>query len=336
MKTGTWQIALLFSASALGGTYLSGYEWLRFFSHFGSWGTIGIILTSACLTWLGYRIVVICQANGATSLQDFLGLLFGSRTSPTLTFLTYAILLAYAGTIVGQQVYHFDAGGFSWILILIPFLFSFLLVQQGIIRIMHVACVSLTAGLLFLAILFTQQLHIPIPSFSYQLNGMWLGYACFYLSLHFLLMLTIIIPLTARLPDPGSTRMGIWIGGAIFFLLTLLGHVVLLAYWHEINTSTQPLREVIVLLLPYGSYFYAFFSFVHVIVILACLFYGLTVPLVERYQLQQTPMLLVFILASMLFSYLPLWSEIYSYLIFSGATYIGMFLLVSFGRKYRS
>ncbi len=336
MSTGAWRIAVLFTAIALGSAYVNGYEWLRFFSLFGSWGTIGIVLTSIGLSWFTYTVLRYCHQAGVTSLHQLFVNLIGPKLAPSLSVFTHVILLAYMGAVIGQQAVQFADSRYALLIVFALSVAAFWLARQGMRQIVQVAMISITAGLLLIGLIFTEQRHVPIPSLSYQLNGYWAFAACYYLALHLLLSLAALLPLASRTPGMASVRLGIAAGGFLFFMMTLLGHAVLLAYWHEINTSSLPLRDIVSMLFPSGSWMHALVSLGHSGIVLAAVYYGLAVPVVERYDLQLTPMLLVMWISTIVFAMFPLWNQAFTFYPYTAATYCGMFILAVFIWKWRN
>jgi uncharacterized membrane protein YkvI len=330
MNRGAWRIALLFSAAALGGTYLSGYEWLRFFASFGSWGAIGITLTSIALGWFCYALMSYCEAYAVTSLNDLFLRLFGPKLASSLSVLTHIILLAYAGTMVGQQALQQSGGRHALWFIAIPCLLAFWLAQQGFRVLVRGSAVVLASGLILIGVVLTEQRHVPFPSLLYQPNAYWAMYACLYVAMHVLLCTVVLLPLLNRGQGAKSIRLGLGIGSLIFFFVTMLGHAVLLAHWHEINTSAVPLREILSRLLPFGSIVHTAAALAHSSLVLACLTVGITVPVAERNELKLAPMFIVMLLTTVLFSLLPLWREGFAFLAVSATAYSGLLLLVRF------
>jgi uncharacterized membrane protein YkvI len=330
MNRGAWRIALLFSAAALGGTYLSGYEWLRFFASFGSWGAIGISLTSIALGGFCYALLRYSEANAVSSLHDLYLRLFGPKLAPSFSVITHLILLAYTGTVIGQQALQHADGKHALWFIAVPCLLAFMLARQGLRTLVRGSAAVLASGLLLIVGILAEQPHVPFPSLLYQPNAYWAIYACLYIVLHVLPCTVVLLPLLSRGQDAQTIRLGVGIGALLFFLATMLGHAVLLAYWHEINTSAWPLRDILSHLLPFGAWVHSAVALAHSSLVLACFYYGMTVPVAERYELQLTPMFLVMLLTTFLFSLPALWNEGFAFLAVSAATYSGLMLLVRY------
>ncbi|MGN7468789.1 hypothetical protein [Brevibacillus sp. SAFN-007a] len=325
-----WQIAILFAGSALGGHYLGGYEWLRFFTYFGSWGTIGIVLAGVGLGWLSFQLLGFCHRHQISSLYELSLRLFGEAFASSLSALTHLFLLGYVGVMLGQQSAPLIEGlSPVWVLLLSLLVAIFFLFKRWKWIVTGTgAC--LAAGLLFFGLLFLRQPHVPIPDFGYQMNGNWLLHAIFFLALHFLLTLAVLLPIAGRASQPLSLRLGLGVGTAVVSLFWLLGQAVLLSHWHDIHASLWPVKLISVQLLPAGGLVFALLGLLQGGVLSALLLYSLAHPVTQRHQLQMAPLLLVMLLVVGLFAFLAMalpWSVS---VVASGATYCGLLLLACF------
>lgn len=322
-----WQIAILFAGAALGGPYLGGYEWLRFFTYFGSWGTIGIVLVSLGIAWLSFQLLGFCHRQQISSLYELYLHLFGEAFASSLSVITHLFLLAYVGVMLGQQSAHLIAGlSPIWVLLLsLIVTTSFLYKRWNWIVTGTGFC--LVTGLLFFGLLFLLQPHVPIPDLGYQMNGNWLIHAVSFLALHFLLILAVLLPVSGRASKAHSLRMGLGVGTALVLFFLLLGQAVLLSHWHDIHASPLPMRLISVQLLPTGGAVFALLALIQGGVLSALLLYSLAHPVTERHQLQWTPLLLVMLLAVSLFAFLAIWLPWSVSVVASGTTYCGLVLI---------
>lgn len=328
MDKGAWQIAVLFAGAALGGTYLGGYEWLRFFAYFGSWGTIGIVLASLGLGWCSYSVLAICHRVGIRSLHDLYLHWFGESIAPSLSVLTHLFLLAYTGVITGQHAVQLADGSLVWLFLLFPVVVAVVFLVRGWERIVSGTAFSLAAGLLFFGLLFIEQQHVPIPHLGYQMNVNWIIHAVFYIGLHFLLCLVMTMPFARHAAGEHSIRIGVFAGTLFFFLVAMLGQAILLAYWHDIHASPLPVKQVLMQLLPFGDWVLALLSLIQGGIVFAALLYALATPVAERHDIQLSPLIFVMMTTSIFFSLLSLalpWSVS---LVASGATYCGLLLFI--------
>ncbi|MGE7270199.1 hypothetical protein ACQKK5_01945 [Brevibacillus panacihumi] len=328
MDKNAWQIAVFFAGAALGGMYLGGYEWLRFFAYFGSWGTFGLIGSSIGLGWFGYQVLLTCYRHGLRSLHDLFSHFFGEAIAPSLSALTHFFLLTYAGAITSQYASTLSNGFTAWFLILLPILIAAALVLGGWQRITSGMAISLSAGFLLYALIFMDHLHVPIPSLGYQLNFYWMVHALSFLGLHFLLCLVLCLPFTSRAANERSILLGVRTGCLLFFAVALLGHAILLAYWHDVHSSAAPTMLIISQLLPAGGWGLATLSILHLGIWIAALFYALAAPVAHRHDLRLQPIILVMMGTMVVFGGLTQAFPWSLSILASGATYCGLLLLL--------
>lgn len=321
-----WHIAVLFAGSALGGFYLGGYEWLRFFTYFGSWGTIGIALVALGLGWFGVQLLTFCHRKQIGSLYELYYVLCGEAFASSLSVITHILLLGYTGVMLGQQAnFLLEELSPLWF-ILLTILAIFFIINRWR-WIVTATAISLSIGLLLFGLIFSAQSHVPMPSLGYQLNVNWLIHAVFFLALHFLISLATTLPLAVRASHERTVRTGAIIGAGIFLLFTMLGQAILLAHWHDAHASVLPIKQIMVQMMTGGDWLLAILSLVHGGVIGAALLYSLTHPIVTRQHLQMLPLIVVMLLTVFVFALLTLLVPWSMSAIASAATYCGMFLM---------
>ena len=330
MDRGSWRIAVLFAAAALGGSYLGGSDGLRFFAYFGSWGFLCILLVSIGFGWAGYRILVLSHHLGFRSLHDLLAYGFGEKAAPGLSVLLHLLLLAYAGTTIGEAASRLSGEGLVWIVAFIPIALACFLIGRGWPLLLRALSLFFIIGFLLIAASYIERPHIAVPSLGYQLNFQWLLHSLYYFSLHFLLILVICLPLASRAPRVQLIATGVMLGSFLFLLLSLLLQGLFLGYWHDIHSSPLPLRTVLSAALPQGEWIHAFAMLGHAGIMLAVWVYALASPVSVRYEIRLTALLVVMIIGVILFSLLSvIWASL-AYLVATAVTYFGLFLALSF------
>ncbi len=331
MNRTVWQIAAVYSASALGVSYLVGVEWLRFFSFYGTWGIIGIAVATLGLTWVVDQTMRLAISRDIPSLDRFLAFLFGEKAAPTVTFLIYTLILVYLGVSVGEVASLWTSNATVALVLLIGICAAaFLLLRVRQIRLISTAMYLFLVAASILIMLFLLQPHVPLPSLTYQLNGNWLMYASFYAAFHYVFLLVIMFAQIGREPKLSKLRSGIWLGGLLLLLITILGNVTILAHWHEVHASDQPLTMILAHFMTGSQYGVWVHSLLQLLVFIAFCFYGLATPLAEKHDLRHTPLYLLFTATALIFSPLPFLSEWYSMIVYAITTYTGMVLLLFF------
>lgn len=330
MDKSAQQIAVLFAGAALGGTYLGGYEWLRFFAYFGSWGTIGAVLASVGLGWFGYSVLDICRRVGIRSLHELFLYWFGEAFGPSLSVLSHIFILAYAGVVTGQHATQFSEGAPGLLFVLLPIVVAIIWLNKGWNWILAGTAISVATGFLLFGLIFMEQHHVPIPNLGYQMNLNWIIHAILYLGLHFLLCLALTIPFAASAANRQAIRTGVYLGTLAFFVLLMTGQAILLAHWHDVHASSAPVKLILQQLIPMGDWLLAVLSLIHGGIVIAAILYALALPIVERHDLQLLPMLLVMLATLLLFALLPMAVSWSVSVIVSGATYCGLSLLIRY------
>lgn len=300
MNRTAWQIAVYTAASALGGTYLFGGEWLRFFSFFGTWGTIGLVLVSLGFVWLTAKVLLVIRETGLQSHRQFLTGLFGEKTASSLSFSLALLLLLYAGSLLQEQAkamqsvvsLSMTAG------ILVVAALTFLLLRIRDSTIFTCSTVSIAGSLVLLGTVFSLQHYVPFPPLSYQLNISWLWHAIFFVCLHVLFLIS------AFLPDRSTERnntsrsviyLGAALGGLVFLVISLIGHFAILAHWHDAHSLTHPLLGILATRSPWLLYPYLLAALWQVSLLASLLIRSISQPLLTAYELRSLPVQLLFL-----------------------------------------
>lgn len=128
------QIALTYIGTVVGAGFATGREILQFFTQYGKWGTLAILLSSILFIWLGTKMMLLAQKIKAVSYEDLNRQLFGEHIGRILSFFTLIVLvgvnsvmLAGAGTVFSEHLGLYYQTGL-WVTIIS----TFLLLHRGI------------------------------------------------------------------------------------------------------------------------------------------------------------------------------------------------------------
>lgn len=308
MNRTAWQIAVFSAASALGGTYLFGGEWLRFFAFFGSWGTIGVVLVSLGFIWMTSNVLLLIRQTGIRSHRQFFIHLFGERMAPALSFVLTVLLLLYAGSLFQEQATatHAFLSIPTMVGILIPAALAFLFLRTRRSSLFNSVLATLAISLFLLGGLFALQHHVPLPPLTYQLNVTWLWHALFYLSLHALFLVSSFLPddsdETNRL-DFSTIYIGAILGGIIFLLVSLFGHFAILAHWHDAHSLQHPLLRIFSNLSVWLVYPYLLAALFQISFLASFLVRSICQPFLTTYQLRALPVQMLFLTLCVIFAF---------------------------------
>ena len=98
------QIAFTYMGTVVGAGFATGQEILQFFTRFGYWGALTIILATIMFVWLGAKMMLIANEVKARSYEDVNKVLFGDQFGRWVShfmlivlFGVTAVMLAGAG-----------------------------------------------------------------------------------------------------------------------------------------------------------------------------------------------------------------------------------------------
>ncbi|WP_139489347.1 hypothetical protein [Brevibacillus dissolubilis] len=332
MKHETLRAAALFAFSMLGPAYLSGFEWLRFFSYFGTWGSIGLIVAVAALVWMQLGLARIMAQHHLRSLRDLFGVLIGPLSASSMHLLYIILLLGMSGLIIAQEAVLLSQMTPLSITVSVCIVapLVFLAAGQTWGRLGILAMGVLGLGSLYLLLQFFSQSHVPMPSLLYQMNAKWLWHALLFIALHGFLSLPVLVSIVSKTTDQALVPRGIVLGGAVFGVIALAVHFSILSHWHDVHNSNQPLMQILTQMFPFGTYTYGVTALLTGLLGVGLWHYGLAAPIVEEFELRQSAVLLVLMLGSLLFTAVVLWSPWLSMVIYSSLTYTGLALLGMF------
>lgn len=300
MNRTAWQIAVISAASALGGTYLFGGEWLRFFSYFGSWGTIGIVLVTLGFVWLTAKILLLIRDTGMQSHRQFLFRLFGERAAPTLSFSLAVFLLLYVGSLLQDYAKAMESSLSLPLLagILAPIALAFVFLRTKGSALFTCSVLSLAGSALLLGLVFSLQHYVPLPPLSYQLNISWLWHAVFFVCLHAMFLFSVFLPNQTSEEtslSPAIIYLGAAFGGMIILTISLIGHFAILAHWHDAHSLTNPLLGILANRSPWLLYPYVLAALWQVSLLASILIRSIYQPLLAAFELRSLPIQLLFV-----------------------------------------
>ncbi len=106
----TFQIAFAYIGTVVGAGFASGQEVLQFFTAYGLWGVLGMLISSLLFFFVGYSVLMMGRGLGAHSHLEVVrftnGALLGSLIDIVITLFMFgglAAMLAGAGAIFKEQ-----------------------------------------------------------------------------------------------------------------------------------------------------------------------------------------------------------------------------------------
>ncbi len=239
----TWQVASTFIGTIIGAGFASGQEILKFFSHFGLGGILGIILSGLLFCITGTVIMFLGRKLDAVSFGDVIRYTCGRRLGPVMDLLlglflfgTLSIMLAGSGAIFFQQ------WGLPYRLgTAVTLIISVLTVFFGIKGILHANSIVVPV-MIFVCILSTlpavsaermaANLHDFVPAGGGAAPH-WLLSALLYVSYNITLGVSVLAPLGREIKNPGALLWGGVLGGLGLGMLAMFINLAILSHYPE-------------------------------------------------------------------------------------------------------
>nr|WP_255570205.1 hypothetical protein [Cohnella sp. CFH 77786] len=337
------QVAFTFIGTVVGAGFASGREVMQFFTRFGEWGPLLILLATLFFVWIGSKVMLLAAEMKAASYEDLNKHLFGDKggrlVSHLMLFLLLAVnavMLAGAGSIFSEHLnLNYQTG------LLLTMFACFMLLRRGISGILTINTLVVPIMIVFTAVLMTDTLISPG-------NGRWLSlstdaspwaaglspflYAAFNLSM----AQAVLVPVGSQIGDPKILRRGAWLGGIGIGLLLLAGHLTLSARMPGIARFDIPMGGIA---LEFGAWIhwtYILLIFFEIFTTLVADIYGLTTQLRERTRIPEwmlTAGLLIVCFFVGQFGFGPLLSTLYPLF---GMLSLGWLFLMSRDRALRN
>ncbi len=231
-----FQIAAVYVGTVVGAGFATGKEIVEFFSRFGFYGLIGILMSGYLLIFLGSKLMRIAAHIHAKSYQEFNTYLFGRIAGKVINVFMLimllgvsAVMLSGAGAVFREQLgISKNIGVFltiflSYIVMLIGTKGLFA-VNTFVVPIMISFSLLLMIFTVQMPQFFNQVLYIPksddnwksvITPFSYSALNLGLAQA-------------VLVPVATEIKDDWTIKWGGIIGGAALTLILISSHFTLI------------------------------------------------------------------------------------------------------------
>ncbi|MEW9108909.1 YkvI family membrane protein [Cytobacillus gottheilii] len=269
MKTNwaaAFQIAAVYVGTVVGAGFATGREIVEFFSRFGLFGLIGILMSGYIFIFMGSKMMRIAARIQAKSYQELNEYLFGRVLGSFLNVFMLimllgvcAVMLSGAGAVFEEQL-----GIPKNIGVLITIAISLLTIVRGIkgLFAINVLVVPMMIAFSFMLMLFSMQLPdfwgnlVYIP---YADDGWKAVIAPFsYTALNLALSQAVLVPVASDIKDDSSIKWGGILGGAALTVILLSSHAALVML-PDLESYNIPMAVVMKTL---AASFYWIFVFV--------------------------------------------------------------------------
>lgn len=239
----TWKVATTFIGTVVGAGFASGQEILKFFSHFGLGGIIGIIMCCILFAAAGTAVMLLGRKLRAVSFGEVVRLVCGKKTGPFMDLLlglflfgTLSVMLAGSGAVFFQQwgLPYWLGTGFTMVVSVLTVIFGL----RGIIN----------ANSIVVPLMVSVCLLATIPSISLKWIGAnmsefipadtgaaphWLLSALLYVSYNITLGVSVLAPLGNEIKSRQALYWGGILGGLGLGVLAMFMNLAILSHYPE-------------------------------------------------------------------------------------------------------
>ncbi|MDR0270649.1 hypothetical protein [Paenibacillus sp.] len=253
MKNGIriFQIAFTYIGTVVGAGFATGQEVIQFFTQYGKWGTLTIMLATILFIWLGTKVMLISRRISAQSFEDlnkhFFGPKAGSLISIVMLFVLIgvnSVMLAGAGSVLMEQLnLHYQTG------LLLTVIGTYFLLQRGIHAILQINSIVVPIMLLLSVLILLNTMKLPTAdrflslSTDGHIGAIWLA-PIIYTAFNLVLSQAVLVPLGSKTESTTAVKWGGIIGGIGIGLLLLSVHIAISAHMPGIRQYEIPMGSI--------------------------------------------------------------------------------------------
>lgn len=299
----TLQIAFTYIGTVVGAGFATGQEILKFFTQYGHWAVLTILLSTILFIWLGTKMMVIARRIEAESYEDFNRHLFGEQVGSTISLFTMVILigvnsimLAGAGAIFEEHLgLHYQTG------LLLTLLGSYFLLKRGISGIMQMNSIVVPLMLTLSLIIIVNTIQIPGAERFLFLNtdrslfGAWMS-PLLYTAFNLGMAQAVLVPMARHTNDEQSIKRGGILGGVGIGFMLLAAHFAMSSQMPGILQFEIPMGSIAVRLGTIVQTIYLLLIFLEIFSTFIADIYGVTTQLQQRLSIAPaviTPLLML-------------------------------------------
>ncbi|ETT45369.1 hypothetical protein BSK66_10385 [Paenibacillus odorifer] len=299
----TLQIAFTYIGTIVGAGFATGQEILKFFTRYGHWAVLTILLSTILFIWLGTKMMVIARRIEAESYEDFNHHLFGEQVGSTISLFTMVVLigvnsimLAGAGAIFQEHLgLHYQTG------LIITLLGSYFLLKRGISGILQMNSIVVPLMLTLSLIIIFNTFQIPgAGRFLFldndrSLFGAWMS-PLLYTAFNLGMAQAVLVPMARHTEEEKSLVWGGIIGGTGIGFMLIAAHFAMSSQMPGILKFEIPMGSIAVRLGTVVQTIYLLLIFLEIFSTFVADIYGVAVQLKQRLPLSTaliTPLLML-------------------------------------------
>lgn len=308
-STKVLQVAFTYVGTIVGAGFATGQEILQFFTEYGKWATLTILLSCLLFVWLGTKMMLVAHDTGAKSYEDLNSHLFGKNAGKWISFFTLfvligvnSVILAGAGSVFMEHLHLSYQTG-----LIITLVGTYLLLGRGIHAILQMNSIVVPLMMtLSLFILFHTTGHPGAANFvrlepDRSMFATWLS-PILYSSFNLAMAQAILVPLGSQITDRRVIKYGGILGGIGIGFMLMTAHFAMSAYMPGIKQFEVPMGSIAFALGAAIQLMYIFLIFMEIFSTFVADIYGITLQVREHLKVSPKLITLFIMLSCFLLS----------------------------------
>lgn len=278
-----FQIAFTYIGTIVGAGFATGREILQFFTQYGHWATLTIILATGLFIWLGTKILMISRRIGAKSFEDLNKFLFGAKSGSWISVFMFVILLgvnsimlAGAGSVF---VEHLNIGYQTGLFV--TMIGAYFILRKGIQSIMTMNSLVVPMMITLSIAVISQTFQSPgatrflTLTTDQSLPAAWLA-PLLYTAFNLVLAMPVLVPLGNQTEKTAVVKWGGILGGAGVGFMLMAAHFALSAQMPGISQFEIPMGSIAAHLGWFVQMIYLILIFLEIFSTFVANIYGIT------------------------------------------------------------
>lgn len=246
-----FQIAFTYIGTIVGAGFATGREILQFFTQFGYWAVLTIILSTGLFIWLGTRIMILARRIRAKSYEDLNKHLFGEKLGGWISLFMLIILLgvnsimlAGAGSVFMENLnLHYQTG------LLLTMIGTYLILRKGIQSILYMNTLVVPMMITLSLLIVFQTASSPgadrfvTLTTDHSLPSVWLA-PLLYTAFNLVMAMPVLVPLGSHTESAKAVKWGGVLGGAGVGFMLMAAHIALSAQMPGITQYEIPMGSI--------------------------------------------------------------------------------------------
>ncbi|MCA1029448.1 hypothetical protein LCL95_00220 [Bacillus timonensis] len=258
---GAAQVAVVYVGTVVGAGFATGKEIVEFFTQYGIYGLLGILLSGYLFIWIGTKMMMISRQIGAASYKEFNDYLFGKKIGSVVNVLMLVVLLGVtsvmlsgAGAVFQEQLrWHHEIG------ILFTIGLTIFVMMFGVKGLFSVNIVVVPIMVTFSIILAGKAIAAGGLNIQLDVDKMfefkWIVSPFTYTAFNLAMAQAVLVPLANEVNDEKVVKWGGILGGAILTAILIANHFTLSAVPNVVQYEI-PMAEAMKLFLYSFHWFY--------------------------------------------------------------------------------